>query len=230
MGILSGRATYQSFYVLGEPPAGFHETYAEMIRRNQFVPIDKYAEADQSVGWVLADDILESEPIWDRVLVSGEYLTLALRVDALRVPAPILKATLKRAYEDYKRENNREHLSKLLKMEIKDRVMIDFRRKILPNIKAYDWVWNLRDGKVYFSGTSSKMIDTFIELFEATFDIRLASHAPYTALLYGGFAQDIPEKVLQLEPTTHVHQYDAPGAVGATQPQPKTDNDAQPSV
>lgn len=199
MGLLSGRSTTQTFYVLGEVPNNFHETYSKNIEANRFLEIDAYADRDESLGWTMIDDILETNMRWDKILIT-DYLALTLRIDTIKIPGPILKATLKKAFREYREEHDKEHISKMVKLEIQDRIMKEFRKRVLPTIRTFEMIWNMAEGKVYFSGTSTKVHDQFCELFERTFDLRLAAHSCYTALLYGGFAQDVPEKVLQLEP------------------------------
>ena len=64
-------------------------------------------------------------------------------------------------------------------------------------------VWNTQTGRVYFASTQTKMIETFLDLFTRTFELRLEQLLPYSLAL-SMFGEGISAKLDDVQSTKFI--------------------------
>jgi DNA recombination-dependent growth factor C len=184
MGAFSGGSTFRQYYVSGELPNNWPDTFQEGIARLAFKDIDLKGEEDRALGWCSAAfplDIDLQPELWR----FNEYIVLALRIDTLGVPGPILRIHTEAEIRRVQLEQKRESLNRYEKAEIKERIHMALRARVLPSIKSIDMVWNWTDGTVRFYAGNEKTNLEFQEMFEDSFGLLLIPDTPYTAGLHG---------------------------------------------
>ena len=131
----------------------------------------------------------------------NEYLNISMRVDKWQIPAPIFKAYYTEAEREYMAVNNKERLSRSEKVDIKDMVTVQLKRRLMPSMKVLDMSWNTHTGVLRFWNQSSKTCETFAALFEDTFQLRLVPQSPYTDALQFELEDAQVEMLSVLDPT-----------------------------
>ncbi len=183
MGAFQGGSSFR-LYHLAEPlplqRGPWREAVAAKIREHAFAGIDPEGEEDRAVGWCSAHFPLDVE-LDESMYLYGEYLVLALRVDTIAVPGPLLKIYAESEARRVLAETKATSLNRYQKAEIKERVKADLKRRALPSIKTFDFVWSLDVGVVRFFSGNEKLNLEFMELFELTFERSLVPDAAYTA-------------------------------------------------
>jgi len=199
MGAFTGTLTYKQYYVEGELPSGFRDKFLASLQAYAFRDIDLDAGEDKRVGWVTVTDILDADFRVDK-FIFNQYLCVALREDAIKIPASTLKVYVHKEESAKKQELKRDKLSKFERDELKDVVKINLRKKTLPTIKSYDMVWNLDARTVWFWTHNRGLCEVFEELFEKTFELRLVPHNTYCALEFAGLPAKVLDRTVELEP------------------------------
>lgn len=184
MGAISGGMTFRQYTVKEALPEGWADKFREGIRRCAFVDIDLAGEADRAIGWCDPRFPLDTDLEPEQYLF-GDYLLLGLRTDVLAVPGPLLKLHTEAETRKVSKEQGRDSLNRYEKAEIKERVKLFLRGKMLPSVKSVDLVWSLSEQVVRFFSSSEKANLEFMELFEDSFGLQLIPDAPYTAGLFG---------------------------------------------
>ncbi|MCA9543880.1 MAG: recombination-associated protein RdgC [Myxococcales bacterium] len=216
MGAFSGGLSFRQYHVQGDLPANWPEKYQVEIKRLAHKPIDPANEEDRSVGWCNAEfplDVQLDEQTWHL----NEYIVLGMRIDTLAVPGPLLRLHTEAECRKLMAEQKRDSLNRYEKAEVKERVRLAMRAKMMPSIKSIDMVWNWTDGTVRFFASSEKANLEFMELFEDTFGVSLVPDVPYTVALNGrGVTLTEAQKAAleNVEPTPFV---DADTALAALQ-------------
>lgn len=205
MGAFQGGLTFKRYYVREAVPDDWRDRFQKGVDDNAFTPIEPAGEDERSIGWCDPRFVLDTE------LVLGDhrhnnYIALAVRVDTLTVPGPLVKIHTESETRAVMKTQNKEFLSRYEKAEIKDRVKRDLRKKVLPAIKSFDMVWNIDTGEVLFWSTNEKLNIEFGELFEATFGVLPIPDTPYTAAAHGGlgFEEADLDRLIDLQPASFV--------------------------
>lgn len=184
MGAFQGGLSYRRYTTSDPLPEGFKDLYQKGIGENVFRPIEPASDEERSIGWASAHFTLDLE-LHPEKYRFNEYIVLAMRIDTLTVPGPMLKLYTEAEARRMMQEQKRDSLNRYERAEIKERVKMELRRKMLPAVKAIDMVWNITEGVVRFFSGNEKVNLEFQELFEATFDRVLVPDSPYTAALHG---------------------------------------------
>ncbi len=199
MGALAGTLTMACYYVQGEIPKDFKTAYVEGLRKHRFQDINLDLENEEALGWVTVEDPFNTEFELNNVLW-GSYLIATLRHDTIRLPATAFKFHLKKAVLEHCKKTGKEKLSKAEVEEVRDRLEKQLKKKVLPNIKTYDVVWNMDRGVVWVWSTNKKVNEQFLDLFQETFGLQPNEKNPYSLMEQVGFDEEQLEKVLDLEP------------------------------
>ena len=181
MGALSGSISTSAYYVDGELPEGFRETYVEAMGRHSFRDIAVEGEDHESWGWVNIHDPFDTDLRIDNVHW-GSYFLFGLRQDVLRVPASLFKLHLKKRFEAFKTEFGKDRMTKAEKDNVKELLEREMRRKTLPSIKIHDVAWNLDRGELWLFATNKGVREQFEERFDKTFGVNLIPRNPYSLL------------------------------------------------
>lgn len=214
MGALEGSLTFKTFYVEGEPPNDFQETYLRKLQSKFFEPLSPVGDEDRTVGWVPAQDPIASEFRRDQVFYN-QYIVFAMRIDKWSLPAPWVKAMTRQAVaerlpeleaEEAKKQSDegklrpKAKLSKREKDKIKLEVVTEIKHKVLPAMKVIDVVWNISECTVRFWSTSAAVCDEFAELFEATFGLTLHADSPFLMAKHLGLDEKQLDDMVDAEP------------------------------
>lgn len=202
MGAFQGGLTYRQYFVRGALPPDWRDRFAEKLALHAFKPVDPASEEERALGWCSPHFPLDVD-LHEGIYLHDEYLVLALRIDTLKVPGPILKIYTEAECRRVMAEQKVDSLNRYQRAEIKERVKQELRKKILPSIKTIDMVWSLEKGLVRFWSGNGKTNEEFLELFEKTFEVGLGADTPYTAAAFGalGIDQAIVDRLADLQPT-----------------------------
>lgn len=214
MGAFEGGLTFRKYYTNDPLPEDWKDRFQAGIAKFAFKEIDPAGEEERAIGWCSAHfplDVDVTREHWDH----GEYLVLAMRIDTLTVPGPLLKIFCESEARRVMAEQKRESLNRYEKAEIKERVKQDLRKKLMPSIKTIDMVWSWAEGVVRFYSGNEKVNLEFMEMFEQTFDRLLIPDSAYTMAMHGGpnAGKLLDEKLLE--------------ALESIEPEPFVDPDTQ---
>ncbi|MFT3774984.1 MAG: hypothetical protein QM820_57280 [Minicystis sp.] len=179
MGALKGSISFAKFYVRGELPEGFRDTFIERLRLRAFRPLTVEEEDEQRAGWVSIENPLDTDLDHPKVFFNS-YLNLGYRVDRWVIPSPLFKAHFGEAEREYLAKRGREKLGKREKEELKAVVSRRLRAQLMPVMKVIDLSWNLDTGVVRFWNQSARVHEGLSELFEDSFGLQLVPQSPYT--------------------------------------------------
>lgn len=199
MGALAGTISVTTYYVRDEIPKDFKVSYIEALRRHRFTDVNLDLEHEESMGWVVLTDPFNTEFELNDILW-GSYLMVALRHDTVRLPAAAFKLHLKKAIAEHLEKTGKERLTRAEADEVRERLERQLKKKVLPNIKTYDVVWNLDRGVVWLWSTNKKVNEQFVDFFQETFGLMPYEKSPYAQLEQVGLDADQLEHLLELEP------------------------------
>jgi hypothetical protein len=148
-------------------PKDFKVTEKEVydkLKSNKFKDLNSSQEFGD--GWVNVSDMFKDFEMED-ILVVDSYVG-GYRFDKKKVPP----ALLKKLYNEKLKERNKEGVKltkedkKMIKQECKDQLMM----QTLATPKMISWILDTEKNMVYLNTKSSSVVDTFIKLFNTTFD------------------------------------------------------------
>lgn len=172
--------SYVSYQVMDEPEPGFRERLVEAIQKHAFRDIDVEGGKDRSIGWCRTGDVFSTELTWD-VLFLDPHVTVSLREDSLKVPPNAFRTHLQRREEEFLRQSGRDKLSRGERANIKADVLLQLRRRAIPEIKSYAVEWNTVEGTMRLHTTNKRIREVFEDLVRETWGLRILPRAPYTA-------------------------------------------------
>lgn len=178
MGLLIGSASVVQFQVIGELPEmntlGFIH---DKVREYSFKDIDDTYD-EYSVGWVSITDMFDTKFLYSSA-ISGDFVTISLRVDERKVPGAVLKKFIAKEERRIMDEKQIPRLSKGMKVEIKERVKVELIRKAKPTPTVIDLVWEISRGKALVFSTNKKAHSIIEEYFKHTFGLNIRQNIPY---------------------------------------------------
>lgn len=195
MGAFVGGLAFRRYTTTDPLPAEFKDLFQKGIADHAFRPIEPASDEERAIGWASAHFALDID-LQPEMYRFNEYIVLAMRIDTLTVPGPMLKLYTEAEARRVMAENKRDSLNRYERAEIKERVKMELRRKMIPTVKAIDMVWNITDGIVRFFSGNEKVNLEFQELFESTFDRILIPDSPYTAGLHGVALEEAQRQAL----------------------------------
>ncbi|MET0794892.1 MAG: hypothetical protein ABW061_25460, partial [Polyangiaceae bacterium] len=128
------------------------------------------------------------------------YVLLGFRVDRYRIPGSLLKSQITDEEQRMLSRTKKTKLSRNEKLEVKERVVMRLRKKVIPTSKAIDLCWHLDSGTVLFFGHSKRMLGDFAALFEKTFGLALVEDSPYAAATRAGLSRELERAFKNIEP------------------------------
>lgn len=195
MGALGGTLTYTSYLVLDEPSQDFKQTFIDGLNARCFRDIEVGAGQVDAFGWVSVDDLFATEFDWADVF-RDPYICFSLREDRIKLPATVIKAHIRKREREYLKETGQEALSRSERGHLKEDVLLQLRRRAIPDIKVIDIVWNPLKGTLRFWTHSKRYREIFEELFVRTWGLNLIQQSPYALSVDG--AEDADEKAKQV--------------------------------
>ncbi len=205
MGAFTGGLTYRQYFVRDQLPGDWRERFQLGIEHHVFQPLDPSSETERSVGWCSIHFPLDLEMIPEQYIYN-DYIVLGMRIDTLTVPGSLLRIFTEAECRRLMHEQKRTKLSRYEKAEVKDRVKLDLKKRLMPSIKTIDVAWNWQQGVLRFFAGNEKVNVEFMELFEQTFGLALLPDGPYSAGLLEatGLTDAEREAIVDLEPATFV--------------------------
>ena len=199
MGARSGSLTFTRFFTQGALPKDLRRRFLEAARLRVFQPLKPDDEALEATGWCAMERPFDLELDAAKIF-HDSYVLLGFRVDRYRIPGALLKSQIVDEEQRMLARSKKTKLSRNEKLEIKDRVVMRLRKKVLPTSKAIDVSWHLDSGTVLFFGHSKRTIADFCALFEKTFALPLIEDSPYTAASRAELPRELERALKDVEP------------------------------
>jgi hypothetical protein len=139
----------------------------DKLKLNKFKDLN--ASQEFGDGWVNVSDMFKDFEM-DDILVVDSFVA-GYRFDKKKVPP----ALLKKLYHEKLKERKKEGVKltkddkKNIKQECKDQLMM----QTLASPKMVSWILDTEKNMVYLSTKSASTVDTFLRLFNSTFDTSL---------------------------------------------------------
>ncbi len=201
MGARNGSLTFTRFFTQGDLPKDLRKRFLEAARLRVFEPLKPDDEALEAIGWCAMERPFDLELDAGK-LFHDSYVLLGFRVDRYRIPGALLRSHIADEERRLLERTKKQKLSRNEKIEIKDRVVMRLRKKVLPTSKAIDVVWHLDEGVVLFFGHSKRTLGDFAALFEKTFGLQLLEDSPYAAATRAGLSRELERALKAVEPVS----------------------------
>ncbi len=175
MGFLSGRITFERFRVEGAAPRQFGAEHVEVLEH--FAIGRNEVSFDQPrIGFLAGEHLLDLKFGLEKNIVN-DALHGALRIDTDQVPAAIRRAWLQMELAALTVDNPSGRPTKAQRQEAKEAVEArceeEARTGKFRRMQQFPFLWDGRQGVLYFGGSSASAIDQFKDLFAQAFDLEL---------------------------------------------------------
>ncbi|WP_224361430.1 recombination-associated protein RdgC [Hyalangium versicolor] len=181
MPVLRGAVTFSRFLV--EPaegaPADLKRSLSRALKARAFAPIERRSEEERAAGFVELENHDASE-FNAGSLFYGEYALFAWRIDAIKIPSPVLRAELDKWSAAFEKEKGRAP-SRGEKAESKGSIRQMLRNRAVPITKVHDVSWNLKSQQLQIWAASRKAVEEVLNGIEAAFKVKLTPLIPATA-------------------------------------------------
>jgi len=199
LGARSGSLTFTRFFTQGALPKDLRRKFLEGAKLRVFEPLKPEDEALEAIGWCVIERPFDLELDSAKMFHDG-YVLLGFRVDRYRIPGALLKSQITDEEQRLLSRTKKTKLSRNEKLEVKERVVMRLRKKVIPSSKALDVCWHLDSGTVLFFGHSKRMLTDFAALFEKSFGLPLLEDSPYTAATRAGLSRVLERALKEIEP------------------------------
>jgi recombination associated protein RdgC len=200
VGFLSASTSVVRFVAVA-PTTMEREKIAKAVTKRAFRESDDVGDPRQSWGWIaIHDPLLTTFTPAD--LFFHHYLVLAFRYDKRLVPPKLLFLERRRLENERKAARGVTKLGAAERREIKDEIAQRLVTRALPTPRLFDVVWNLQNGRVYFSGKLRAARDAFADCFRDTFGVAPLPLIPYLAAEHVGLEGRQLEAVRAVEPSS----------------------------
>jgi hypothetical protein len=199
MSLFNNRATYSLFRVNGPSPAMFNEEHIALLNEHAAGRQRMIASDGIDFGWSAGQNILDTKFDLAKNIIN-DFLVFGMRIDAMRLPADLLKAYTDIDLASLSANNPSGFASKAQKREAResarDRLEQEAKDGRYTKRKVIDVAWDLRTNRVYYGATSATHVDRLHLLFKNTFGCGL------DAITAGASARSIFEG--ELTPTEFI--------------------------
>jgi recombination associated protein RdgC len=178
------------------------------LERHSFRAIDPERGELVSMGWVNIRQLLDSRLNVEKVLF-GDWIVLAVRIDAIRINQRVFWAKLAQAVAKKLRDAGRDTLSREERLVIEDEVRLGMIKRTEPRTVVIDVAWRIGDGLVLFGSSSAKAGMLFGMLFEECFEVRVSGGSAFQRAQRWADAHGLGQELLELLPAPM--SPDAPG-------------------
>lgn len=170
--------TPSRYLVEGEVPGDFADTYEQALALNAFKAPISQDQREPRTGWT--NPAFPLEPVFtnhDHWLYN-QYIVLSMRIDQKKLPPRLFRETLNQRVKEWCATNNRDRCPATVRGELKESLENEMLKRVLPSMKTFEAAWNLDEGWVAFSSSSTTTNDIFRKLFHRTFGLKLTPHDP----------------------------------------------------
>lgn len=199
MGARSGSLTFTRFLTKGALPKDLRRKFLEAAKLRVFEPLKPEDEALEATGWCVMERPFDLD-LDSAKMFHDSYVLLGFRVDRYRIPGALLRSQITDEEQRLLARTKKTKLSRNEKLEVKDRVLLRLRKKVIPTSKAIDVCWHLDTGSVLFFTHSKRMLGDFAALFEKSFALSLAEDSPYTVASRSGLSRELQRALKDIEP------------------------------
>jgi len=199
LGARGGTLTFTRFFTQAALPKDLRRKFLEAAKLRVFQPLKPEDEALEASGWCVMERPFDLE-LDSAKMFHDSFVLLGFRVDRYRIPGALLKSQIADEEQRQLARGKKTKLSRNEKLEIKDRVVMRLRKKVIPTSKAIDLCWHLDSGVVLFFGHSKRMILDFMALFEKTFGMQLLEDSPHAAATRAGLPRELERAFKAIEP------------------------------
>ena len=220
MGARGGTLTFTRFFTQGALPKDLRRKFLEAAKLRVFEPLKPEDEALEATGWCVMERPFDLE-LDSAKMFHDSFVLLGFRVDRYRIPGALLKSQISDEEQRQLARGKKTKLSRNEKLEIKDRVVMRLRKKVIPTSKAIDLCWHLDSGVVLFFGHSKRMILDFAALFEKTFGLALLEDSPYAAATRAELPRELDRAFKQIEPVSFSSGRKRLGKSSKAEPEPE---------
>ena len=190
MPVLRGAVTFSRFLV--EPAEGaaadLKRSLSRALKARAFAPIDRRSEEERAAGFVELENHDASE-FSAGSLFYGEYALFSYRIDAIKIPSPVLRAELDRWATAFEKEKGRAP-SRSEKAESKGSLRQMLRNRAVPITKVHDVSWNLKTNQVQLWAASRKTVEEILLALETAFDVKLQPLVPASLAAQAGISDE----------------------------------------
>ena len=178
MGIMKGALTLRRYRVVGEVPEGFRGAYQDALSDHAFREPTSALHAEETIGWCLAQNLLETDFSDINRWLYNHYLMAGFRLDKKVVPSKLFRAHRDLRIREWCQEHGRDRAPSGVRAEIEDALLTEMLHQTLPRVQVVEWVWNVVDHWVLFHSTSNATNDRFRTHFRNTFGLNLEPFSP----------------------------------------------------
>lgn len=193
MSLFKGALTARRYRVTGVVPEDFRTTFPEALQAHAFHQPMGLQRSEELEGWVLVQNLLDTDFSNHNKWLYNQYLVAALRVDKKTLPAKLFRAMLDKKIAAWCEENRRERAPASVRTELKELLEDELYARTLPRVSVFEFCWNVVEGWVMFTNTSDGPNDRFRKRFRNTFGLGLTPYSPLD------FLEDTPELAEALE-------------------------------
>jgi DNA recombination-dependent growth factor C len=127
------------------------------------------------------------------------FAVFGLRMDTRRVPPTLLKAHVELRLQSLQKEKDLAFVGKEARVSLADEVKEELLRKVLPTPKVIEVAWDLKNGVLWTTASSSKAQGALSTLFIKSFGCEIHPLAPL--VLSGRLCPDLSvEALMALDP------------------------------
>ncbi len=189
MGFLKGRLTFRRYRVVDPLPDDFRDRFEQAFTDHAFREKSTISKGEETVGWVRADNLLETDFSNRDKWLYTHYVMAGMRIDKKTLPTPLVRAMIEKRIEAWCEEHGRANAPSSVRSDIRLNIENDLLARTLPTVKVVPFCWNLPEGWVLFENTSDRINDRFRTLVRNSFGIALEPFSPLDFLV------DSPELV-----------------------------------
>ena len=180
MSIFKKSMSITRFKVVGDPQVdgqSISDTILAGLENNQIIDIEQGEE--MSWGWTKLTDPLSPE-FNDMSFMTGNYMTVALRLDKKSVPGAAVKRAIYFAEKKEKEEKQVPKLARATRVMIKEAVVKNLLAKAPIVTQTADVIWNIDGQTLYFFSTNKLAREIIENVFKDTFNVTLEMMFPFT--------------------------------------------------
>jgi DNA recombination-dependent growth factor C len=181
MKLIKGARTMRRYIVDGKPERNGQNwltTLQHQLQSNAFVNPLNNQRADEQLGWVTAESLLQADFTQIDKWFLDPYMYAQFRVDIKSLPSNLFRAMFEMRIQEWLSVNNREKIPTREKSDIKDVLTTELLAQTLPRVKAVEFCWNVDQEYLILLNNSDTFNKKFIEHFYTTFGLTLRAQTP----------------------------------------------------
>ncbi len=168
----SGALSVSRFQVVEDIPETLPKTATVALRRYLWRPIDDARGERESFGWVNPRRLLAETFTWEDV-VDGPYVLLGVRRDRKNFSQVLFRARRDELFDRTKSERNITRLSRQQRLALEEQLTVEMLRETSPQSTFAEVVWDTNSNLLLVGTTANTFCERTIEIFEATFDLKV---------------------------------------------------------